>query len=117
MLLKRSWTIILESILYGQDVGRSLGGVFREAATLAESLVTTGFSTQLYREAYIVGSTVAYRRLGMKPIVEVQFGDYIYPGINQLVTEVSKLLLLTNGKFRFICYWGFPLVLMAAALP
>jgi 2-oxoisovalerate dehydrogenase E1 component len=37
--------------------------------------------------------------VGIKPIVEVQFGDYIYPGFNQLVTEVSKSCYLTCGKF------------------
>jgi 2-oxoisovalerate dehydrogenase E1 component len=37
--------------------------------------------------------------VGLKPIVEVQFGDYIYPGFNQLVTEVSKSCYLSFGKF------------------
>ncbi|MFZ1535748.1 MAG: transketolase C-terminal domain-containing protein, partial [Chitinophagaceae bacterium] len=37
--------------------------------------------------------------VGLKPIVEVQFADYIYPGFNQLVTEVSKSCYLTCGKF------------------
>jgi 2-oxoisovalerate dehydrogenase E1 component len=37
--------------------------------------------------------------VGLKPIVEVQFGDYIYPGFNQLVTEISKSCYLSCGKF------------------
>ena len=37
--------------------------------------------------------------MGLKPIVEVQFADYIYPGINQLITEISKSCYLSNGKF------------------
>jgi 2-oxoisovalerate dehydrogenase E1 component len=37
--------------------------------------------------------------VGLKPIVEVQFGDYIYPGFNQLVTEISKSCYLSMGKF------------------
>jgi 2-oxoisovalerate dehydrogenase E1 component len=37
--------------------------------------------------------------VGLKPIVEVQFGDYIYPGFNQLVTEISKSCYLSNGRF------------------
>jgi len=36
---------------------------------------------------------------GLKPIVEIQFGDYIFPGFNQLVTEISKSCYLTCGKF------------------
>jgi len=42
---------------------------------------------------------VGMSALGLKPIVEVQFADYIYPGLNQLVSEVSKSCYLSNGKF------------------
>ncbi|RYF90221.1 MAG: tungsten formylmethanofuran dehydrogenase, partial [Chitinophagaceae bacterium] len=51
------------------------------------------------QEAYIIGSTVGMSAVGVKPIVEVQFADYIYPGINQLVTEISKSCYLSCGKF------------------
>jgi 2-oxoisovalerate dehydrogenase E1 component len=51
------------------------------------------------QEAYIIGSTVGLSAVGVKPIVEVQFADYIYPGFNQLVCEVSKSCYLTAGKF------------------
>ena len=37
--------------------------------------------------------------VGLKPIVEVQFADYIWPGLNQLFTEVSRSCYLTNGKW------------------
>ena len=47
------------------------------------------FNTAI-QEAYIIGSTVGMSAVGVKPIVEVQFADYIYPGFNQLVTEISK---------------------------
>ena len=88
-----------EAVLYGQDVGARLGGVFREAATLSEKFgVNRVFNTAI-QEAYIVGSTVGLSALGMKPIVEIQFGDYIYPGLNQLITEVAKSCYLSNGKF------------------
>ncbi len=88
-----------EAILYGQDVGRRLGGVFREAATLAEKFGDHRVFNTAIQEAYIVGSTIGLSALGMKPIVEVQFADYIYPGLNQLVTEISKSCYLSNGKF------------------
>jgi 2-oxoisovalerate dehydrogenase E1 component len=88
-----------EAILYGQDVGRRLGGVFREAATLAEKFGDHRVFNTAIQEAYIVGSTIGLSALGMKPIVEVQFADYIYPGLNQLVTEISKSSYLTMGKF------------------
>ena len=88
-----------ESVFYGQDIGRRLGGVFREAATLAEQFGDHRVFNTAIQEAYIIGSTVGMSALGIKPIVEVQFGDYIYPGFNQLVTEISKSCYLTCGRF------------------
>jgi len=88
-----------ECLLYGQDVGRRLGGVFREAATLAEKFGDHRVFNTAIQEAYIVGSTIGLSAVGLKPIVEVQFADYIYPGLNQLVTEISKSSYLSNGKF------------------
>ncbi len=88
-----------EAIVYGQDVGNRLGGVFREAANLAQKYGDHRVFNTAIQEAYIVGSTVGMSALGLKPIVEVQFADYIYPGLNQLVSEVSKSCYLSNGKF------------------
>jgi len=88
-----------EAVLYGQDVGRRLGGVFREAATLAERFNDHRVFNTAIQEAYIIGSTVGMSAVGVKPIVEVQFADYIYPGFNQLVTEISKSCYLSCGKF------------------
>ncbi len=88
-----------EAVVYGQDVGRRLGGVFRETATLAEKFGDLRVFNTAIQEAYIVGSTVGMSALGIKPIVEVQFGDYIYPAFNQLVNEISKSSYLSNGKF------------------
>ena len=88
-----------ECLLYGQDVGRRLGGVFREAATLAEKFGDDRVFNTPIQEAFIVGSTVGMSAVGLKPIVEVQFADYIWPGLNQLFTEVSRSCYLTNGKW------------------
>ena len=88
-----------EALLYGQDVGRRLGGVFREAATLGEKFGDHRVFNTAIQEAYIIGSTVGMSAVGAKPIVEVQFADYIYPGFNQLVTEISKSCYLSCGKF------------------
>ena len=88
-----------EAVLYGQDVGARLGGVFREAATLGDKFGSHRVFNTAIQEAYIIGSTVGMSALGMKPIVEVQFADYIFPGLNQLVTEVAKSCYLSNGKF------------------
>ncbi|NER14922.1 tungsten formylmethanofuran dehydrogenase [Leptobacterium flavescens] len=88
-----------ECLLYGQDVGGRLGGVFREAATLAQKFGDERVFNTPIQEAFIVGSTVGMSAVGLKPIVEVQFADYIWPGLNQLFTEVSRSCYLTNGKW------------------
>ncbi len=88
-----------ECLLYGQDVGARLGGVFREAATLAQKFGDDRVFNTPIQEAYIVGSTVGMSAVGLKPIVEVQFADYIWPGLNQLFSEVSRSCYLSNGKF------------------
>ncbi len=88
-----------ESLLYGQDVGRRLGGVFREAATLAEKFGDNRVFNTPIQEAFIVGSTVGMSAVGLKPVVEVQFADYIWPGLNQLFTEVSRSNYLSDGKW------------------
>lgn len=88
-----------ECLLYGQDVGGRLGGVFREAATLAKKFGDDRVFNTPIQEAFIIGSTVGMSAAGCKPIVEVQFADYIWPGLNQLFTEVSRSCYLSNGKW------------------
>ena len=88
-----------EALLYGQDVGHRLGGVFREAATLAQKFGNDRVYNTPIQEAFIIGSTVGMSATGCKPIVEVQFADYIWPGLNQLFTEVSRSYYLSNGKW------------------
>jgi 2-oxoisovalerate dehydrogenase E1 component len=88
-----------ECLLYGQDVGHRLGGVFREAATLAQKFGNNRVFNTPIQEAFIVGSTVGMSAVGLKPIVEVQFADYIWPGLNQLFTEVSRSCYLSEGKW------------------
>ncbi|MCB0661229.1 MAG: tungsten formylmethanofuran dehydrogenase [Saprospiraceae bacterium] len=89
----------MHCLLYGQDVGGRLGGVFREAATLAQKFGDNRVFNTPIQEAFIVGSTVGMSAMDLKPIVEVQFADYIWPGLNQLFTEVSRSNYLSNGKW------------------
>ena len=98
-----------ECLLYGQDVGGRLGGVFREAATLAKKFGDHRVFNTPIQEAFIVGSTVGMSAVGLKPIVEVQFADYIWPGLNQLFTEVSRSCYLTNGKWPVSCIIRVPI--------
>ena len=98
-----------ECLLYGQDVGKRLGGVFREAATLADKFGDNRVFNTPIQEAFIIGSTVGMSAVGLKPIVEVQFADYIWPGLNQLFTEVSRSNYLSNGKWPVSCIIRVPI--------
>lgn len=98
-----------EALLYGQDVGKRLGGVFREAATLAQTFGDNRVFNTPIQEAFIIGSTVGMSAVGLKPIVEVQFADYIWPGLNQLFTEVSRSCYLSNGKWPVSCVIRVPI--------
>lgn len=98
-----------EALLYGQDVGRRLGGVFREAATLAEKFGDNRVFNTPIQEAFIIGSTVGMSAAGLRPIVEVQFADYIWPGLNQLFTEAARSYYLSNGKWNVSCVIRVPI--------
>lgn len=98
-----------ECLLYGQDVGSRLGGVFREAATLATKFGDHRVFNTPIQEAFIIGSTAGMSAVGLKPIVEVQFADYIWPGLNQLFTEVARSCYLSNGKWPVSCIIRVPI--------
>ena len=98
-----------EALLYGQDVGGRLGGDFREAATLEQTIGDSRVFNTPIQEAFIIGSTVGMSAVGLKPIVEVQFADYIWPGLNQLFTEVSRSYYLSNGKWPVSCVIRVPI--------
>lgn len=95
-------------LFFGQDVGKRLGGVFREAATLAEKFGENRVFNTPIQEAFIIGSTVGISAVGLKPIVEIQFADYLWPGLNQLFSEVSRSCYLSNGKWPVGCIIRVP---------
>jgi len=107
--IKELMTAHTECLLYGQDVGKRLGGVFRETATLADTFGDNRVFNTAIQEAFIIGSTVGMSAVGLKPIVEVQFADYIWPGLNQLFTEVSRSNYLSNGKWPVSCIVRVPI--------
>ena len=82
---------------------------FIEAATLAETFGDNRVFNTPIQEAFIIGSTVGMSAVGLKPIVEVQFADYIWPGLNQLFTEVSRSNYLSNGKWPVSCIIRVPI--------
>lgn len=98
-----------ECLFYGQDVGLRLGGVFREAATLAAKYGEERVFNTPIQEAYIVGSTAGMSAVGAKPIVEIQFADYVWTSVNQLVCEITKSSYLSMGKYPVSCIIRIPI--------
>ena len=83
----------------GEDVGR-LGGVFRVTQGLREEFgADRVFDTPL-SETGIVGTAIGMALHGLRPIAEIQFADFIYPGFDQLVSEAAKYRYRTAGEFH-----------------
>lgn len=85
--------------IFGEDVAHGKGGVFTVTAGLtAKYGVTRVFNSQL-AESSIVGAAVGLATRGLKPVVEIQFGDYVWTGVNQIRNELAMLTYRCAGDF------------------
>ena len=85
-------------IVMGEDVGY-FGGVFRATAGLqAKHGKTRVFDTPI-TECGIIGVAVGMGAYGLRPVPEIQFADYIYPALDQLVSEAARLRYRSAGEF------------------
>ncbi|MDR6266995.1 MULTISPECIES: alpha-ketoacid dehydrogenase subunit beta [Rhodobacterales] len=85
-------------VVMGEDVGY-FGGVFRCTAGLQKRFgVQRCFDTPI-SELGIIGTAVGMAAYGLKPCVEIQFADYMYPGYDQLVSEAARLRYRSAGEF------------------
>lgn len=93
-------------VVFGQDVARGKGGVFGVTRDLTSLFGENRcFNTPL-AEATIVGLSLGMSLVeSFKPVVEIQFADYMWTGINQLFNEVSSFYYRSNGE------WNCPLVI------
>jgi len=85
-------------VLMGEDVGKR-GGVFRASEGLFERFGPDRVIDTPLSEAAIVGAAVGMAAHGLRPIAEIQFSDYIYPGFDQLVSQAAKLRYRSGGQF------------------
>ena len=91
-------------VVFGEDVGY-FGGVFRATAGLQEQFGKTRCFDAPISEGGIVGTAVGMAAYGLKPVIEIQFADYIYPGYDQIVSEVARIRYRTAGE------WTMPMVI------
>src|ERR1044071_5958665 len=85
-------------IVMGEDVGY-FGGVFRATAGLQEKHGKTRVFDTPISECGIIGVAVGMGAYGLRPIPEIQFADYIYPGLDQLISEAARLRYRSAGEF------------------
>ena len=86
-------------LVMGEDVGR-LGGVFRVTQGLLEEFGADRVIDTPLSEAGIIGTAIGMALHGMRPVSEIQFVDFIYPGFDQLVSEAAKYRYRTAGEFQ-----------------
>lgn len=85
-------------VVYGEDVG-FFGGVFRCTAGLQEKYGTSRCFDTPINESGIVGTAIGMAAYGLKPVIEMQFADYVYPAYDQIVSEAARLRYRSNADF------------------
>ena len=92
-------------IVFGEDVGGKKGGVFRVTEGLAEMFGDDRCFNSPLAEASIVGVGIGAAMAGYRPVVEIQFADFIYPAIDQIVSEAARIRYRSNNGY------GCPMVI------
>jgi len=85
-------------VVLGEDVGY-FGGVFRVTAGLQEKFGKTRCFDTPITECGIIGAAIGMAAYGLRPVPEIQFADYVYPGLDQIVSEAARLRHRSNGQF------------------
>ena len=86
-------------LLMGEDIGK-LGGVFRVTQGLQEEFGADRVLDTPLSETGILGTAIGMALHGLRPVTEIQFADFIYPGFDQLVSEAAKYRYRTAGEFH-----------------
>jgi 2-oxoisovalerate dehydrogenase E1 component beta subunit len=92
--------------VFGEDVGKR-GGVFRVTEGLQDKYGPWRIIDSPLAEGVIVGACVGAAMYGLRPIAEIQFADFIWPAMNQIVSEAARMSYRSNGM------WNVPLVIRA----
>ncbi len=86
-------------VVLGQDVGKR-GGVFLATENLFDKYGPDRVIDTPLSEAAIIGAAVGMAVHGLRPVAEIQFSDYVFPGFDQLVSQAAKLRYRSGGQFN-----------------
>ncbi len=104
--LRRGLTENKDRVIFGEDIEDPKGGVFRLTQKLSTEFPQQVFNSPL-AESTILGVACGLACYGKRPVFELQFIDFLYPGFNQLVTNISTI------RWRSFGNWKCPMVLYA----
>ena len=85
-------------VVLGEDVGK-FGGVFRATQGLYEEFGSDRVIDTPLAESGIIGTAVGMALYGLRPVPEIQFADFIFPAMDQIVSEVAKYRYRSGGQF------------------
>ena len=94
-----------DAILFGEDVARKKGGVFKATQELTERFGAERCFNTPIAESSIIGVAIGMAAAGYRPLPEIQFADYIHPAFNQIVSEASRISYRSDGR------WNVPIVI------
>ncbi len=86
-------------VVLGEDVGRN-GGVFRATEGLYDEFGDKRVIDTPLSESGIIGVSIGLALYGFRPVAEIQFVDFIYPGFDQIVSELSKMRYRSGGEYK-----------------
>ncbi len=86
-------------LVLGEDVGKN-GGVFRTTDGLYDEFGATRVIDTPLSESGLIGVSIGLALYGFKPVAEIQFADFIYPGFDQIASELAKIRYRSGGEYK-----------------
>ncbi len=94
-----------DAIVFGEDVARRKGGVFKATEKLTERFGPNRCFNSPIAESSIIGVAIGMGAAGYRVLAEIQFADYIHPAFNQIVSEATRISYRSDGR------WNCPIVI------